>query len=672
MGQVSLPPGFRFHPTDEELVVYYLKRRVCGRPLQLDVIPEVDLYKCEPWDLPDKSRLQSKDLEWFFFSPKDRKYPNGSRTNRATEAGYWKATGKDRTITSNSRTVGMKKTLVFYTGRAPRGERTNWVMHEYRLEDKELKNPNVIQDSYALCRVFQKSGPGPKNGEQYGAPFREEDWSEDTNDDGLNLLTVTDHAFPLQPSSDPTLKNDVDDNMFLDQAPAWEDYCEIPNQVSVLPGDSIAPDDELHRFLLTYMGDPEGSNTLLQHGSNENQKQDDTTPTERSTCTLLQPEGSDILAELGDMSFFFDEQGSMEKIAAKDAGNLHLQDTMGGKEQRITCFNPLLEDVQASSPAVREGDFLELNDLPSEQELSTSGLGNLDEPLMYFDALDDLHSFFDAPILLNENDNANGCLSMGFPINETHDLERTYAGPYEYNVLPEAYDANVTPNSAQAAENLTTQFWAQEQRADRNVNLIASGELNDTGIAVPPTGKGYSTVTQHMSATMQHQKDHDGSNSGSQSRFVNMLGSIPTLPASAAEYPLKSESLTRLPSFGSIHVRAANACVTAVTVTCTCSKRLEDKTIDAAGDLVCSCSSGVAYDIMQQSFMANGPVISSVGLKSSNSGPSERKTTRSTRNGFLFVFFLGAVSALMWILIFGAAVKFGRYKNLRRKATYNI
>ena len=130
--KVSLPPGFRFHPTDEELIVYYLKRRVCGRPLKLDAIAQVDIYKCEPWDLPDKSLLQSRDLEWYYFSPKDRKYPNGSRTNRATGIGYWKATGKDQTITSNSRTVGMKKTLVFYTGRAPRGVRTNWVMLEER------------------------------------------------------------------------------------------------------------------------------------------------------------------------------------------------------------------------------------------------------------------------------------------------------------------------------------------------------------------------------------------------------------------------------------------------------------------------------------------------------------------------------------------------------------
>lgn len=52
MAPVSLPPGFRFHPTDEELVSYYLKRKINGRRIELEIIPEVDLYKCEPWDLP--------------------------------------------------------------------------------------------------------------------------------------------------------------------------------------------------------------------------------------------------------------------------------------------------------------------------------------------------------------------------------------------------------------------------------------------------------------------------------------------------------------------------------------------------------------------------------------------------------------------------------------------
>ncbi|KAK4800900.1 hypothetical protein SAY86_021387 [Trapa natans] len=158
MSPVGLPPGFRFHPTDEELVDYYLKRKINGQEIELDIIPEVDLYKCEPWELAEKSFLPSRDPEWYFFGPRDRKYPNGFRTNRATRAGYWKSTGKDRRVMSQNRAIGMKKTLVYYQGRAPQGRRTGWVMHEYRLDDKEFEDISGFQDSYALCRVFKKNG----------------------------------------------------------------------------------------------------------------------------------------------------------------------------------------------------------------------------------------------------------------------------------------------------------------------------------------------------------------------------------------------------------------------------------------------------------------------------------------------------------------------------------
>lgn len=133
----------------------------------------IDVVNIRDVRFSDKSLLGSRDQEWYFYSARDRKYPNGSRTNRATEIGYWKSTGKDRSVRSN-RSSGMKKTLVYYKGRAPRGERTDWVMHEYRMEDRVYENLTGRQEPYVLAKIFKKSGAGPKNGEQYGAPFVEE------------------------------------------------------------------------------------------------------------------------------------------------------------------------------------------------------------------------------------------------------------------------------------------------------------------------------------------------------------------------------------------------------------------------------------------------------------------------------------------------------------------
>ncbi|XAR73177.1 hypothetical protein NMG60_11007057 [Bertholletia excelsa] len=174
MAGVSLPPGFRFHPTDVELVMYYLKKKATGKRLLVDAISELNIYNYSPWDLPGKSCLRSKDLEWYFFCPIERKYASGARINRKTEFGFWKSTGKDRPVVYKEQTVGMVKTLVFHKGHAPNGDRTDWVIHEYRLSDA-----GVVQGSYVLCKVFHKNGLGPRIGSHYGGPFNEEDWDDD-------------------------------------------------------------------------------------------------------------------------------------------------------------------------------------------------------------------------------------------------------------------------------------------------------------------------------------------------------------------------------------------------------------------------------------------------------------------------------------------------------------
>ncbi|MBA0861463.1 hypothetical protein Goshw_028056 [Gossypium schwendimanii] len=172
--QSSLPPGFRFHPTDEELILHYLKKKITSSPFPVSIIADVDIYKFDPWDLPDKAAFGEK--EWYFFSPRDRKYPNGARPNRAAASGYWKATGTDKVIVTSSmadrrgevqENIGVKKALVFYKGRPPKGMKTNWIMHEYRLADNPNSNFNnrplkpkdssMRLDDWVLCRIYKKS-----------------------------------------------------------------------------------------------------------------------------------------------------------------------------------------------------------------------------------------------------------------------------------------------------------------------------------------------------------------------------------------------------------------------------------------------------------------------------------------------------------------------------------
>ncbi|KAG4201660.1 hypothetical protein ERO13_A05G291800v2 [Gossypium hirsutum] len=199
----ALAPGFRFHPTDEELVSYYLKRKVTNKPARFDAIAEVDIYKHEPWNLSDKSKLKTRDQEWYFFSLLDKKYGNGGRMNRATGQGYWKATGKDREVRHNSQLIGMKKTLVFHSGKAPDGLRTNWVMHEYRLIEEELERIGALQ-GYVLCRVIHKNNIGPPNGNRY-APFIEAEW----DDGSAALVPGLDTEDDVAAGNDSIATNDV-------------------------------------------------------------------------------------------------------------------------------------------------------------------------------------------------------------------------------------------------------------------------------------------------------------------------------------------------------------------------------------------------------------------------------------------------------------------------------
>ncbi|CAJ2634153.1 unnamed protein product [Trifolium pratense] len=162
-------PGFRFHPTDEELVGFYLRRKVDKKSLRIELIKQIDIYKYDPWDLPTSSMGEK---ECYFFCLRGRKYRNSIRPNRVTGSGFWKATGIDKPIYSSSvkessshDCIGLKKSLVYYRGSAGKGTKTDWMMHEFRLPPKgktsnnQLHNlSNDVQEAevWTLCRIFKR------------------------------------------------------------------------------------------------------------------------------------------------------------------------------------------------------------------------------------------------------------------------------------------------------------------------------------------------------------------------------------------------------------------------------------------------------------------------------------------------------------------------------------
>ncbi|KAH6784138.1 hypothetical protein C2S52_009097 [Perilla frutescens var. hirtella] len=361
-----LAPGFRFHPTDEELVRYYLRRKVCGKGFRCHAISDVDIYKAEPWDLPSLSKLKTRDLEWYFFSMLDKKYGNGSRTNRATDKGYWKTTGKDRAVYHKGQIVGMKKTLVYHIGRAPKGQRTNWVMHEYRLADLELERAGIHQDSFVLCRVFQKSGSGPKNGEQYGAPFVEEEWLDDDSD--------------FVPKAEAAEEVDFGDDAYLDGDDLEQILgSDIPSVDSPLPSNLQPADGSFVEDTAESVNDDPA--LLLNAGD--------------QYCEPQQYEDNNVY----DLPAPFD----MDVRAVK-----HEFIGESSKSENFDELDFLLDEPFQENPDdITYGNvgFIEASDLSHPIETNTSPLDMLEEYLTFYDAnVDNSQDFACDPLAMLENE----------------------------------------------------------------------------------------------------------------------------------------------------------------------------------------------------------------------------------------------------------------------------
>ncbi|KAF4369459.1 hypothetical protein F8388_001881 [Cannabis sativa] len=159
----GVPPGFRFHPTDEELLHYYLKKKVSFQKIDMEVIREVDLNKMEPWDLQVCIVfISGTDIMVCLYRIEETISTTHSSIDRevATNAGFWKATGRDKCIRNAFKKIGMRKTLVFYRGRAPHGQKSDWIMHEYRLEEQD-NQPDHHEDGWVNVALHHNNTTYP-------------------------------------------------------------------------------------------------------------------------------------------------------------------------------------------------------------------------------------------------------------------------------------------------------------------------------------------------------------------------------------------------------------------------------------------------------------------------------------------------------------------------------
>ncbi|XP_050230173.1 NAC domain-containing protein 1-like [Mercurialis annua] len=147
----SFPCGYRFWPTDTELILEYLHKKVYLQPLPRNRIITLHFYNFNPQFLAEMYSDYG-EKEWYFFTPRAKKCNNGLR---AAGDGYWRGAGADELIRHNGVIIGRKNAFVFYMAQHPNDEITDWIMHEFVLENPP-PTPLPRLDDCVLCRIYKK------------------------------------------------------------------------------------------------------------------------------------------------------------------------------------------------------------------------------------------------------------------------------------------------------------------------------------------------------------------------------------------------------------------------------------------------------------------------------------------------------------------------------------
>ncbi|KAH7841782.1 hypothetical protein Vadar_034303 [Vaccinium darrowii] len=167
-----LPPGYLFRPTDEELLVFYLGRKIKGVPLPCDVVIERDIYGVgdkapwqiffdkDPWEICKNGMKTERTIYVFTNLIKASK----NRIARIAGCGAWHAeTALEQLVDDYGRVIGYKRMLCFQiTNESGVMDKIvtkgHWIMHEYSLSGGgDGDNTECV-----LCRIKRDDSKSTK------------------------------------------------------------------------------------------------------------------------------------------------------------------------------------------------------------------------------------------------------------------------------------------------------------------------------------------------------------------------------------------------------------------------------------------------------------------------------------------------------------------------------
>ncbi|XP_074293539.1 NAC domain-containing protein 37-like [Silene latifolia] len=160
MAGFNLPVGYKFEPTKELLVGYFLNKRLSNQPLDPcynDVIMDFDVYSNHPAKIMTLTKRKVEEdgfQQGYFFSPLtkySKTNKNGKNINRLIPShGTWSEKAGTKTIRYQNEVIGIHKYYKFNPDSKSKGNVLNkdaWMMHEYSVSDNQ---------DWVLCHITNK------------------------------------------------------------------------------------------------------------------------------------------------------------------------------------------------------------------------------------------------------------------------------------------------------------------------------------------------------------------------------------------------------------------------------------------------------------------------------------------------------------------------------------